>query len=243
MLYSWIEHFLEQSERTNTLNLTHIPRRRAVKTKRSKPKPPKQYKLSTLQDDNQLCQSHRNCECQQFFKSFVNDINYVQWKLALRAQYDKLRLIERKRYLNKFIIWKQPKVSRKNAAKESRQTYKRTYQFQHYGYHNVYNYNLCPKVFWNLFQINCNNSGAHRNYLKAVWDFKSSGTLLMDTSLSKNKKEPQWLKDFEVWFLENIRFEWTHYAVQQYQYLSITSQKDNTILTPQKLLNTNVIFF
>ena len=61
----------------------------------------------------------------------------------------------------------------------------------------------------------------------------------MDTAISTDKDEPQWLLDFEVWFLEKIRFEWTHYAVQQYQYLTITSQQDNKILTPQKLL-TNV---
>ena len=240
MLYSWIEHFLEQSQSTNNLNLSRIPRRRPVRTKHTKPKQQKQYNLSSLQHDKLLCNvRNKTCECQQFFKSFIDDATYVRWKVALRKQYDKLRLIERKRYLNKFITWKQPKVCPKRRAAATNHTFKRTYKFQHYGYHNVYNYDLCPKVFWNLFDISCKRSGAALNYLKAVWDFKYSGKLLMDTAISTNKDEPQWLLDFEVWFLENIRFEWTHYAVQQYQYLTITSQQDNKILTPQKLL-TNV---
>ena len=91
----------------------------------------------------------------------------------------------------------------------------------HCGLGGIYRYKLCRDIWKRLFSLNHNKSFGQM--MADLWEFRKSQEIILELP-QRPLPEPNWMPEFEEWFLSNVKYEESHYSVKKTPYLVILPQ-------------------
>ena len=181
-------------------------------------------KARTLTQRDELCFSHCKshlCECYDWQASFKNDATYVSWMHNLRDKWDALSTRQKICYMDAHVWWL---VDETYVGEENQRRYgfPRAYETYHVGAGGIYKYKLCVKMF--RYVLGLQGQDKWTKLMTQLFEFKQSGNLVMETQ-DIPRQEPRWMPEFESWFLQNVKYEQSHYSVKNIPYLVVKPQE------------------